>query len=694
MTMNAAPASLLSLLANPSTRYEIPVYQRPYSWDEEQCEQLWQDILTIGRRPDLRHFTGSVVYVMDGCFNPAGMATSLIIDGQQRMTTVSLLLAALASFARNHHQAKWTFSQAEIIGSNYLVSPFKYGEDHYRLTLSQGDKDVFRALIDAVEHDDLAIPAANERIVANYEFFYQRLENMADPELVWSGMQRLDVVSISLDAGKDNPQLIFESMNSTGKDLSSADLIRNYVLMGLEREQQNHMYLHHWRKIELALGKDSYDKIFDEFVRNYLTVLYAPEPLTRRTVYPLFKRHVIDNGYDKELRIVELLQQMEDFARYYANITMGMENEPRLKRALDNIAQLNAGVVNPVLLCLYDDHARGAFATEDFIAMVELLESYILRRAVVDAPTNSLNKFFLTLISKLHRARNENIEYRVVFEQCLLAEDGSSRRFPSDREFENALLTRDAYHFRRCFYLLKELERTYHPKDTWTLDSKAYTIEHVMPQNARAHEEWLAVLDNEQLDAFESICNNLGNLTLTAYNAELSDGSFKEKKERIVGGYDTECLVISKTIQSADIWTPELIEELARLLAKKALKRWPYLSEAGKTAIAHASSTSKEEKTQKSKVTLPMLLKRGLVQAGTMLTYSSSKLETTATITESGHIRLENGEEFASPSKAAGRALKLHGFQSSSRNGWDFWRISGGPLLNDLRKQFLAAGRS
>lgn len=193
MTMNAAPASLLSLLANPSTRYEIPVYQRPYSWDEEQCEQLWQDILTIGRRPDLRHFTGSVVYVMDGCFNPAGMATSLIIDGQQRMTTVSLLLAALASFARNHHQAKWTFSQAEIIGSNYLVSPFKHGEDHYRLTLSQGDKDVFRALIDAVEHNDLAIPTANERIVANYEFFYQRLENMADPELVWSGIQRLDV---------------------------------------------------------------------------------------------------------------------------------------------------------------------------------------------------------------------------------------------------------------------------------------------------------------------------------------------------------------------------------------------------------------------------------------------------------------------------------------------------------------------
>lgn len=250
----------MDLLSSSNTRYEIPVYQRPYSWGADQCDQLWQDILTVGKRRDIRHFTGSVVCVMDGSYNPAGITTSLIIDGQQRMTTVSLLVAALADFARDHTQGSHAFSREEIIDCGYLVNKYKSGEDHYRLTLSQSDKGIFRALVDAVEHNDLPLPDESSRIVENFSFFRHRIEHMEDPDLVWNGLKSLDVVSISLDSGKDNPQLIFESMNSTGKDLSSADLIRNYVLMGLEREQQEHMYVHHWRKIEETLGLDSYDE--------------------------------------------------------------------------------------------------------------------------------------------------------------------------------------------------------------------------------------------------------------------------------------------------------------------------------------------------------------------------------------------------------------------------------------------------
>ena len=442
MSMNASAQSMIGLMTNASLRFVVPVYQRPYSWDEEQCEQLWDDIRSVGSRPEDRHFTGSVVWVQDGVMSASVVTPRLLIDGQQRVTTLALLLVALADYAKSHPEEDLNFTYEQLINGGYLVSGYMKGEDRYRLTLSQGDRGTFRSILDNLVEPDVKVVKESSRILNNLAFFKQRLVAIESPNVIWDGIQRLEVVSISLDAGKDNPQLIFESMNSTGKDLTSADLIRNFVLMGLPREQQDSLYLNHWRVIEETLGADSYDEVFDEFIRNYLTVLYAPESLAKRDVYRVFKRHVFENGYDKDDRMKELLEEMECFARYYAAITSGAETQPQLKAGFDNLSRLGWSVLNPLLMSFYQDYEADAFGLDDFVSMVRTVESYIFRRAVCDAPTNSLNKFLPSVIARLNKVQEEGGNYREAFESMLLLEAGTARRFPTNAEFGRALRTR------------------------------------------------------------------------------------------------------------------------------------------------------------------------------------------------------------------------------------------------------------
>ena len=688
MAMNAAAQSLIGMITGANSRFVIPVYQRPYSWDEDQCLQLWDDVISVGRRPSDRHFTGSVVWVQDGTMSASGVTPLLLIDGQQRITTLTLLIAALADYARSHPEAQMRFSHAEIMGRGYLLDQYKKGEDRYKLTLSQGDKATLMSLLDNLEDPDVMILDESSRIIENFSLFRKKIEALADPNLIWDGIQRLDVVSISLDAGRDNPQLIFESMNSTGKDLSSADLIRNFVLMGLPRDEQDKLYANHWRVIEETLGADSYDEVFDEFVRNYLTVLYAPEQLAKRDVYPLFKRHVLENGYDKEGRMVELLRQMEAFAGYYASITLGKHEDLELAKALSGTAKLNVSVANPLLLSLFEDYDAGAFGMADFVAMVRLLESYIFRRAVCDAPTNSLNKFFPSVIAKLNKVQEEGGNYREAYEAYFLLEAGTARRFPSDAEFTQALLTRDLYHFRRSFYMLSCMENQHHIKDPLPIEPGRYTIEHVMPQNALAHDEWRAVLGPNCEDGFEALVNSLGNLTLTAYNSELSDGTFEEKKARVVGGYDKEYLVISKDVRDAEVWDKAAIAARAGNLVKTAMQRWPFLGVSVEAASGYDAKPEKAPQ-QRARTVFKNVVDAGFLPAGTKLVSVSEKIDIVATVTEAGNIQLGNGETFNSPSLAAIRAAELSGF-TGSRNGWKSWRIADtGCLIDDIRAKYL-----
>ena len=237
--------------------------------------------------------------VLDGTPDFSGVTKALVIDGWQRITTLTLLLVALVEFAHDNPDKVSHFSFEEVMGSGYLVSPYKKGDNHYRLTLSQGDQTTLRSVIDHLENPDVDVVPEAHRIVENLEFFRSCLKKIDDPNVAWDGVGRLKVVTISLAQGQDNPQLIFESMNSTGKGLSTADLVRNYVPMGLPMGEQEHLCANYWRKIEGTLGADSYDRLFDDFLRNWLTVISAPTSIVSRDVYRLFKRYAADNGYDK-----------------------------------------------------------------------------------------------------------------------------------------------------------------------------------------------------------------------------------------------------------------------------------------------------------------------------------------------------------------------------------------------------------
>lgn len=577
--MNAGPISLISLISDASRRFVIPVYQRPYSWDEEQCEQLWEDILEIGRRNDGTHFTGSVVWIQDGVMSAAGVTPLLLIDGQQRVTTLMLLLVALADYARQHGEKTDAlhFSFEEIIDCGFLVSKYRKGDDHYRLMLSQGDRAVLKSIIDHLENPKVDILDGSRRLHDNFEWFRTRLENIEDVNIVWDGLRRLEVVSISLDQGKDNPQLIFESMNSTGKDLSTADLVRNYVLMGLPLDEQNALYEHHWRKIEETLGADSYDEVFDEFLRDWLTVINAPTPLASRDVYRVFKRYVETNGYGSNEHIADLLGEIRRYAGYYARINSGQEKDSELKRVLDRIHTLDMSVMTPLLMSLFDDYREGgedaAFSREDFVSMLRTLESYVFRRIVCDLASNGLNKFFLSVIARLNELRDEGeLNYREAFEAILLGESGTARRMPDDLAFRTALSTRDCYAFRRGYYLLTSLENSHHSKDPIDFAHGVHTIEHIMPQNALAHETWRNMLGADCEAVFERNINRLGNLTLTAYNSELSDASFEEKQQRAIGGYGNEYLSLSRELRDAIVWDEQHIEQRTQRLVNEAVQ--------------------------------------------------------------------------------------------------------------------------
>lgn len=683
--MQAHEQLLLSLVGTQSWRFVVPVYQRPYSWDEEQCAQLWDDILATGRGNGATHFTGSVVWVQDGTLNPSGVTPILLIDGQQRITTLTLLLIALYRYSQEHSESGLAFRWEEIRDRGYLFDQYREGDDRYELTLSQGDRDTLRSLVDNLSNPDVKIVEDSDRLLDNLSFFETRLNGLEDPNIVWAGIQRLEIVSISLTQGQDNPQLIFESMNSTGKDLSSADLIRNFVLMG--QVNQDDLYLTYWRPIEKTLGASTYDEVFDEFIRAYLTCINATSTLTRRDVYDVFKRHFETGNFGKTVPVENLLKELQRFAGYYSAISSGAADDSEAKHFLDRIAKLDASVATPLLMSFLDDYDHTAFSHDDLITLLATTESYLFRRAVCYGSSQGLNKFFPSLIGRLNHVQDEGGNYVEAYQAMLLNETATARRFPRDAEFETALKTRDSYNFRRSLFMLTALENSYHPKDERDFSTGKYTIEHIMPQNALAHEEWRKMVGDVSEEEFEQLVHNLGNLTLTAYNSELSDGTFQEKKDRAVGGYDVEYITISNDLRNAIEWTPASIAARADQLVSRAVELWamPSIDEAVRKQYQPERKVGKRRKV----IAFKDVFDAGLIKAGDKLISTSTIAPGEAIVTEEGTIKLAGGDEFTSPSLAIINQIKKAGGSSGARNGWHCWKLNSedGQLIDELRAQ-------
>lgn len=681
--MDANSRNILGLMSEMNVRFVVPVYQRPYSWGESQCAQLWDDILACGRRRQGTHFTGSIVTIQDGQLSDQGVAPLLLIDGQQRITTITLLLVALARYAGRHPQERLSFTKEEVLQGGFLTNHFRSGEDFYKLTLSKGDRDAYRALVDALVADKDADLEPLSRLAQNLAFFERRVEALDDVSLVWTGLQRLEVVAISLTQGTDDPQVIFESMNATGKDLTNADLVRNFVLMSYPMAEQQELYRTYWAPIEQILATDTvgFDEAFDDFIRSYLSVVHAPTSMAKVDVYQAFKRYVLFHGFNANDRMKNLSLKLKRFARYYAAVTRGQVDDEELAQAFGRIAHLDAPVVNPLLISLFDGFEHHEFDREAFLRMLAAIESYLFRRSVCDCAQSVLAPFFSSLIARIDAVRSEEGQVVEAFIAMLLNEEGTERRFPTDAEFAHALATRDTHSLAGALYLLSRIDEELEPTDTVALGAYNWSLEHVMPQRALDDDAWRTALGSTPERTFEECINNLGNLTLTPHPFDLQEGSFEQKQTRIA----ESPLALANDILAATEWTPAQIKARAERLVEQALAVWrrPELPEGAGVAFrlsARAAATHK--------VTFAELFAAGLVQMDDALVSVSPLHPGRATVTSTGKIMLANGEMFEDPTEAYARFLSSVGATNTDQDGWMYWRRGdGGPLLDDLRAE-------
>ncbi|NIF37849.1 DUF262 domain-containing protein [Enterobacter sp. Tr-810] len=556
--MKAKEAKLLNFL-HTAPQLVIPIYQRLYSWSLKECEQLWEDIIRCGRDEDNQgHFIGSVVYIENGLYSVTSQSPLLIIDGQQRITTVSLLIAALAEAVGDLELIEG-FNQAQLRGF-YLTNPLLSGEKRYKLILSLTDNETLRAIIDGKPLPE----TSSVRVKENFDFFREKLRDKVLLETVCKGLGKLIVVDISLQRGNDNPQLIFESMNSTGKKLSQADLIRNYILMGLETERQTNLYNDHWRRMELLFGQEAYSEQFDAFMRHYLTVKTGDIPKID-DIYEAFKQY-----FHQTKKSVEcILAEIHQYAGYYCSIALGAEKNKELKNVFQNIRELRMDVAYPLMLELYDDYKHDKLSVEDYSEALRLMESYVFRRAVCSIPTNSMNKTFAGLSKNFDKERYlESIKASFI----LLP---SYRRFPGDEEFIRDIQTRDLYNFRSRSYWLRRLENHKHKEP---ISVEGYTIEHILPQCDNKQEKvpvsWRTELGDEWQRVWETRRHTLGNLTLTGYNSEYSNRSFSEKRD-MDGGFKYSHLRLNDGLSALDSWNESTISARAEKMAILASDVWP-----------------------------------------------------------------------------------------------------------------------
>jgi uncharacterized protein with ParB-like and HNH nuclease domain/predicted transport protein len=563
--MKATEAKLLDFLKK-SPQFVIPIYQRTYSWTEKECRQLWDDVVRCGSSDKIAvHFVGSIVYVESGLSQVTHQAPLLVIDGQQRLTTVSLLLAALAKAVADSEPFDG-FSQRKI-KNYYLVNPEETGERHFKLLLSQTDKASLTALVS--DGDPPQQPSI--RLNANFESFKRWIgEGKVDLATVCRGLAKLVVVDIALTRDQDNPQLIFESMNSTGKELSQADLIRNFILMGLEPVLQTKLYEQFWRPMELDFGQEAYGTHFDGFMRHYLTVMTGEIP-NINAVYEAFKGHARTSRADfadEKSHIESLVREIRDYARHFCAMALGSEPDAELKNAFHDLRELRVDVAYPFLLELYHDYKTDMLSKADLLASVRLIEAYVFRRAICAIPTNSMNKTFATFTKALKKDRYfESV-------QAHFLTLPSYRRFPSDDEFRRDFQTRDIYNFRSRSYWLRRLEN-YGRKERVAVDE--YTIEHILPQNENLSAKWREALGEEWQRIQQTWLHTLGNLTLTAYNSDYSDRAFTEKRDMPDApekGLKQSPLKLNQGLGILETWDEEAIKARATKLAEIGVGVW------------------------------------------------------------------------------------------------------------------------
>ena len=553
--MKAEALPLLKFLRS-SPQLTIPIYQRTYSWTLQNCEQLWNDILRVGASQKVNaHFIGSIVYVEADLQTVGNPSALLVIDGQQRVTTATILLEALAR-AIGDDEPEDGFT-ARKIRNYYLLDAEETGERRHKLILTQTDKITLIALTAQQPLPD----KASIRVRENLDFFVSRIAALDNDGLrnLCRGLAKLMIVEVALQRDQDNPQLIFESMNSTGLALSQADLIRNFVLMGQIPDEQTRLYLSYWRPMEERFGQEAYQWAFDGFMRHYLTLKTRRIP-NINAVYREFKTYLAEQVTGVEPVLAEILAH----AGHYAAMALAQEKDPALASAFSDLRDLKVDTAYPLLLELYHDYSTSRLSQSDLLASVRLIENYVLRRAVCGVPTNMLNKTFAAFAQNLDKDRYLDAVH------ARFANLSGRSRFPDDAEFKHALCRSHLYSLRPLIIILKRFE-THGRKEPISLEG--LTIEHILPQNKDLNPDWITHLGPNWQAIQDQWLHTLGNLTLTGYNSEYRDHPFLTKRN-LPGGFAQSPLRLNQGLGQLDVWNEATIKERGERLAETALAIW------------------------------------------------------------------------------------------------------------------------
>jgi uncharacterized protein with ParB-like and HNH nuclease domain/predicted transport protein len=554
--MKAVETNFVSFI-NKEQQFVIPLYQRAYNWDNKQCKQLWDDINSVAMNDDIpAHFIGSIVYVAAGIYNIASTHQSFVIDGQQRLTTLSLLFLALKNKVENIEEP--CSITADQIEEQFLINKYASDDDkRIKLQLTRHDREIFNSL---VRGEEILDKDKSNRVYKNFKFFVNQIETSEiEVEELFTGIRKLIVVDIALDK-EDNPQLIFESLNSTGLDLSQFDLIRNFVLMGLNSiKKQEDIYNKYWLPMERLFLNAQGEEKFDVFMKAYLTIKVRSIP-NLNAIYSEFKKYIINRD------VKETVSDVYKYAKYYDKLEFGNEQDVQIREVLSDIRTLKVEVAAPFLLEVYDDYSNELISKDEFVSVLKLVESYVFRRAITGIPTNSLNKTF----AQLHRKIDKQ-NYVDSLKALFILKSGY-HRFPTDEEFKTEFQSKDVYNFRNNKYLFEKLEY-FNNKERINLED--LSVEHIMPQTLT--DEWKESLGTNFQQINDKYLHTVGNLTLTGYNSDMSNRTFIEKRDMRKGFRDSN-LKLNKKLGQLDVWGEDEINARAKQLSTTAINIWSYPS--------------------------------------------------------------------------------------------------------------------
>ena len=548
-------------IINGTTQFVIPVFQRDYSWTELQCEQMWDDVLRVaGQKNGPGHFFGSFVYMATED-NAAGFTRWLVVDGQQRLTTMIILLTALRDYMEdtNHPETEDGPTPARI-DNYYLTNTQESGNRKQKLVLRTTDSATLSALLERKDPPE----QASSHITDNYEFFKSRM-GTAEVDLIYSGVNRLIVVDVALDRKTDNPQLVFESLNSTGLDLTNADLVRNFVLLSIEEKEQTRLYEEYWKRLEDSFPGGGY--MLDNFIRDYVAARTGATRQSRaKDVYYEF-RDSFDTFVREDGGIEQTLTDMVSKAESYSSFVTGRGADSVLATSLFRVRRL-AEVPALLIMRLHQLFSVSKSLSEsEFLEALSLIESFLLRRAICRLQSRNYWGLFASMS---RRVGNENplLDLKIA-----LARQSENYRFPTDEEFRTALETVDLYEFRVCKIILDGLENYENNEPS---DTSGYSIEHIMPQNTNMPVGWRNMLGDDWKNVQSTRLHKLGNLTLTGYNSTYSDRPFEDKKV-IDGGFNQSSVRLNQYVRERNQWTSREIDERTIALATRSTQTWPVL---------------------------------------------------------------------------------------------------------------------